>query len=143
MVVYLNIGLPEKCTMTIKVKYLEEGQGIEFILSGVVHGSDIIEIHKEIHSPKVVAKLKFKIIDKSNVTENYVSVEEVKAISELDTNINDINGNIITAFISPNDLVRSLGDLWKEYIKDSSDSIRTFETREEANKWLATKLDKA
>lgn len=128
--------------MTIKVNYLDQGKGMEFLLSGIVNGSDIINVHKEVHTPEVIAALRYKIIDKRKVTENYISHEEVKIISELDRKVKSINSNIITAYISPNDLIKSLGELWKTLTDDESNNIKTFNTREDADKWIAIELNK-
>jgi hypothetical protein len=79
--------------MTVQVKYLANGIGIEIIASGIVTGKEVIEAHKEIYNEENFKKRKYKIVDRTDCTKYQVYFEDIEKIAEMDDEASRINPN--------------------------------------------------
>lgn len=122
--------------MPIQVNIIDENRGIEFVLSGVVYGSDIINTHRKFHSTEANAVLKYKVIDKSRVTDNRISIEEVKAIAELDKELLSQNPEMVVIFVSARDQEISTAQQWTALLRDYYERLHFFNSLQEADEWL-------
>jgi hypothetical protein len=122
--------------MPIQVNIIDENRGIEFVLSGVAYGSDIINAHRKFHSREANAVLKYKVIDKSRVTDNRISIEEVKTIAELDKELLKQNPEMVVIFVSARDQEISTAQQWTALLRDYYERLHFFNSRQEADEWL-------
>lgn len=129
--------------MTIQANFIDDNRGIEFILSGMIYGSDIINAHRKFHTREVNALLKYKIIDKSRVTENRISLDEVKTIAELDKELVRSNPEIIILFVANRDQDIHTVQQWTALLKDDSNRLHFFNSRQECDEWLQQNYNRA
>lgn len=122
--------------MTIQVNITNDKKIIEFILSGVVNGSDIIEAHKEFHTKELLSSLRLKIIDKSKVKENNISVEDIHTISKLDNEIAIKHPDILIAMIKSNESISASTEIWSALSKHAISNINFFSSRSDVEQWI-------
>ncbi|MHC4872574.1 MAG: hypothetical protein ACYTFY_12090 [Planctomycetota bacterium] len=127
--------------MAISYAISKDGTGLEFTAEGTVNGCDIIEIHQYAHTSELISSLRYRIIDKSKVIANYVSVEEVESIAKLDEEIARINPNLITAIITPGGCLGMTGELWVDMVDRKKEKVRHFYSRDKALAWVTSKLE--
>ena len=65
------------CKMPIKIKYIKDGVGVEYIGTGVVTGADIIEANKKIYGHENFLRQRYQIVDRTNCKEFRVSSDEI------------------------------------------------------------------
>jgi len=129
--------------MPIKINYIKDGVGVEFVLSGRVTGAKIIEANKKIYSTtEKILKQKYQIIDRTRCTEYHINAEEIKVIAEQDKEAAKHNPNIIMVFVATNALQFGASRMWQEYVGESSFLTKIFRNRKSADEWLAQQLEK-
>jgi hypothetical protein len=129
--------------MPIQIKYRDGSIGVEFIGSGVVTGTDIIEANKEIYSNKNFSKQRYKIVDRTHCTEYHVSTEEIRIIAEQDKAAAKTNPNIIIALISTTDLQYGISRMYQAYVRDIGFLTEVFRDRKSAEEWVERQLIKS
>ncbi|MBT8341172.1 MAG: hypothetical protein KJP07_14240 [Desulfatitalea sp.] len=128
--------------MTIEIKYIDDGIGVEFIGSGTVKGADVVEARKEVYSNQNFSKQRYQIVDRSKVTDFQVNSAEVMTIAEQDMAAAKINPNILVALISPTDLQYGISRMYEAFIGDSTFVTKVFKDRKSAEEWIAGELEK-
>jgi hypothetical protein len=128
--------------MPVQITFLDNGQGIEFISSGIITGKEIIEANKKIYTPENLLRLKYKIVDRTTCTEYQVTSEEVQIIAEQDKEAAKINSNIIIALVSPTDLQYGVSRMWESFVDEIGFQTGVFRDRMSADAWLKEKLRK-
>jgi len=123
--------------MGIKVNILENGEGIEVLAFGVVHGHEIIQAQSEIYDEKQLRKQKYHIIDKSKCTEYDVTADDIAAIAKWDEEASRINPYIIVAIIESEILQFSLTEVWQASVEDFVFKTASFNDRNAALQWIA------
>lgn len=129
--------------MPIKINYLNNGAGVEFLFSGVVTGAEIIGANKKIYSTtEKILKQKYQIIDRTQCTEYCINAEEIKIIAEQDKAAAKHNPNIMMVFVATNAQQFGASRMWQEYVGESSFLTKIFRNRKSADKWLKQQLKK-
>ena len=129
--------------MPIKIKYINDGVGVEFVLTGRVTGGKIIEANKEIYSTtEKILKQKYQIIDRTRCTEYHINAEEIKVIAEQDKEAAKHNPNIIMVFVATNALQFGASRMWQDYVGESSFLTKIFRNRKSADEWLEQQLQR-
>lgn len=128
--------------MPIQIKYIKDGFGAEFISSGVVTGSDIIEANKKIYNNENFSRQRYQIIDRTNCTKFQVSNKEIRIIAEQDIAASKTNPNIIVALVSISDLQYGMSRMYHAYVGDKGFLTEIFRDRKSANKWIEKQLQK-
>ena len=127
--------------MPIKIKYINDGVGVEFVLTGRITGAKIIEANKEIYSTtEKILKQKYQIIDRTRCTEYHINAEEIKVIAEQDKEAAKHNPNIIMVFVATNALQFGASRMWQDYVGESSFLTKIFRNRKSADEWLEQQL---
>lgn len=123
--------------MGIEVIRLDNGEGVEILAEGVVHGADIIAAHAEIYDPRYLARQRYQIVDKTRCTEYDVSASDIERIAQLDRDASEINPHIKIAVIESRRLQFSLTELWQAHLASCPFATKAFEDRDAALAWLA------
>jgi len=127
--------------MAILVNFLDGNKGLEFLVSGLVYGADIIKAHNEFHTKEINALLKYKIIDKSKVTENHISVAEIESIAQLDNElIRNYPEIAILVIVSRYEDITTT-QKWTAFSDIASNNLHFFTSRQEANKWITLNVN--
>ena len=122
--------------MPIQIKYVRGGVGVEFICTGVVTGTDIIEANKEIYSDDRFLKQRYQIIDRTHCADYQVSNDEVEIIVKQDIAAATINPHVIVAFISKTDLQYGVSRMYNSLVGDDGFSSEIFRDRKGAEEWI-------
>jgi hypothetical protein len=126
--------------MPVQINFIEGGLGIEFISSGIVTGSEIIQSNEKIYTREILSRLKYKIIDRTNCTEYNVTTKDIQLIASQDRKASQINPNIIIAIISTTPLQHGMSRMWEAYVDETGFQMELFKDRGSADKWLRKKL---
>jgi hypothetical protein len=126
--------------MPVQINFIEGGLGIEFISSGIVTGSEIIQSNEKIYTREILPRLKYKIIDRTNCTEYNVTTKDIQIIASQDRKASQINPNIIIAIISTTPLQHGMSRMWEAYVDETGFQMELFKDRGSADKWLRKKL---
>jgi hypothetical protein len=126
--------------MPVQISFIEGGLGIEFISSGIVTGSEIIQANEKIYTREILPRLKYKIIDRTNCTEYNVTTQDIQIIASQDRKASQINPNIIIALISTTPLQHGMSRMWEAYVDETGFQMAIFKDRKSADKWLRNKL---
>ncbi len=127
--------------MPIKINFIDNGVGIEFISSGIVTGKEIIEANKKVYTRENLSKLKYKIVDRTTCSKYSVTTEEIKIIANQDNEAAKINPNVLIALISTTPLQYGMSRMWEAYTDDIGFQVGIFIDRDSADNWLRTKLN--
>jgi hypothetical protein len=126
--------------MPVQINFIEDGLGIEFISSGIVTGSEIIQANEKIYTGEILPRLRYKIIDRTNCTEYNVTTKDIQIIASQDRKASQINPNIIIAIISTTPLQYGMSRMWEAYVDETGFQMELFKDRGSADKWLRNKL---
>lgn len=127
--------------MSILVSFLDDNQGLEFLVSGIVYGADIIKAHNEFHTKEINALLKYKVIDKSKVTENHISTAEIEIIANLDNElIRNYPKIAILVVVSRYEDITTTQQ-WTAFSEIISNNLHFFTSRQEANEWIKSNVN--
>jgi hypothetical protein len=122
--------------MTVQVKYLENGIGVEIIASGIVTGEEVIEANKQIYNEENFEKQKYKIVDRTDCTKYQLYPENIEKIAEIDDEASRINPNLIIAVISTTPLQLGMTRMWQAYMKNDVFITKNFPDRTSADNWI-------
>ena len=139
----LSPGLVSK--MTIDIRYLQDGMGVEFNISGAVTGTEVIEANKKIYNRDNLLCLKYKIVDRTDCTEYLVKPEEIQIIADQEKEAAKVNPNFIIALISTSALQYAMSRMWQLYLEVNESGFKTavFKDRQSADKWVKEQLGKS
>jgi len=127
--------------MGLQINHIQGGIGIEYVLSGIVTGEEIIAANKDIYNYENLRHCKYKIVDRSNCTEYCLTAEDVRIISEQDKGASRINRNITIIFVSPTDLQYGMSRMWQAYTTETGFQSKIFKDRESAEEWMKEKFN--
>ncbi|OOZ38875.1 hypothetical protein BOW53_13865 [Solemya pervernicosa gill symbiont] len=121
--------------MAVDVVVLDGGEGVVVVGTGVVTGSEILDVQKRVYGEETLHKQRYQIIDKSKCTEYNVSAFEIEALAELDKAAAKVNPNIVFAIIESESLQFSLTSLWQANV-ESVFKTESFKSRDDALAWI-------
>ena len=127
--------------MTVQVKYLENGIGVEIIASGIVTGEEVIEANKQIYNEENFEKQKYKIVDRTDCTKYQLYPENIEKIAEIDDEASRINPNLIIAVISTTPLQLGMTRMWQAYMKNDVFITKNFPDRTSADNWINSYIE--
>jgi hypothetical protein len=126
--------------MPVQINFIEDGFGVEFISSGIVTGSQIIQANEKIYTREILSRLNYKIVDRTNCTEYNVTTKDIQIIASQDRKAAKINPNIIIALISTTPLQYGMSRMWEAYVDETGFQVEIFKDRGNANKWIRNQL---
>lgn len=122
--------------MPVQINDLQGGIGIEFIVTGIVTGKEIIEANEKIYDQENLQRLKYKIVDRTNCTEYGLTTKEVKIVADQDKKAALINFNIIMTHIATTPLQYGVSRMWQAYVEEIGFQTEIFKDRKSADNWL-------
>jgi hypothetical protein len=127
-------------TLPIEVKYIDDGCGVDWIANGVVTGEEIKNANRMIYSGERLSRMKYQLLDYTDVTEFDVSNEDIVEAAKQDIEASRTNPNILIAYVGADPLGYGLGRMWEAYVERSGFETRAFKDREEALAWIKKQL---
>ena len=125
--------------MAIDIHRIDQGRGIEVICSGKMTGSEILA-SKTSKTHNDLSGVRYFLIDYSNVTQSFVSVDEVKLIAQYDREMLTQYPDMFLVAIVPNEIFKAMSGLWESYADVDSSKIKHFDTRPQAECWIGMML---
>ena len=119
--------------MPVKINIIEDGIGIEFILTGRITGNEIIEANNKIYTKECLRRLKYKLIDRSDCTDYNITPEELKFIANQDIHASQINSNVTVIIISKTELQYGMSRMWQVFSGETGFKSELFKDRESAD----------
>ena len=123
--------------MGVTVRFLQQGRGVEIVAEGVVRGTEVLAANREIYEEPRLRRLRYQLIDKSACTEYALTANDIAALAELDIQAARINPDIVIAIVEAQGLQFSLTELWQAHLRDCPILTRAFDSRDEAEAWIA------
>jgi len=122
--------------MPIKVNFIDDGKGVEFMSSGIITGKEIIEANKEIYTPQHLPKLRYKIIDRTNCTDYRVTSNEIRIIANQDKEASKINNDITVLLVTQSILQYGMTRMWQMLSENTGFKSEIFDAREKADEYI-------
>lgn len=130
----------EDCMQSI-ITYTESN-GIICDIGGVVSGKDLIEFNAEIYSePEKTKQIVYQIVDFTRVEKIDVSIDDLREVSQQDSDAIDINQNMLIAIVGSNKTQKALTAIWQSNIYDFDTNTNFFFTRDEAYEWIYARIE--
>lgn len=126
--------------MPVKIKYTDNGDGIEITGKGVVTGQEIITTLKKVYDHETFKSKKYEIIDRTNISDYRVSNEEVRKIADMDVMAAKTNPGLMVAIISTTDLQYGITRMYQGIIGDRGFKTKIFQDRRAADEWIDSQL---
>lgn len=130
--------------MPIELKYLDKGRGVEYFVTGVLTGDDIIKANRKLYASKASASVQYKIIDRTECTDYHVRADDVRLIAEQEKEAAKNNPRLIIALIAPTKVQFAMSRMLKSYLEAAVTGYKTeiFNDRKSAQEWISKQLKK-
>ena len=119
-----------------------EDQGTCCVFSGSFTSNDLKNSNNEIAKLPHFPELKYQLLNFHSVTEFPVDSNAIRAVAKQDFGLYKINEKIKVAIVANKLVVKGLAQMYKTYFElEGNDivwGIETFETNDEARKWIIT-----
>ena len=128
--------------MGCEIKYIDGGEGIELLFSGKLNLDDFLEAYAEIYNDQNLYRQKYQIGEFTGVDSIELSSEDIRILAHIDIDASKKNPNIIIATIGKSDLEFGLSRMWEIFADECLFEIKVFRNKEDAKKWIESKLKK-
>ena len=125
----------------MKIKYIDEGIGIECTILGDATLDKILKAAEEVYSEEYITKQKYQIIDFTECTSFQLSSHDMRAIVEVDLETSKSNPDIIIAIIAPQDIAFGMSRVYEAYADETGFRIKVFRDKEESQLWIQNQLN--
>ncbi len=127
--------------MPIELKFLDNGAGVLYHFKGLVTGKEIIEINEEVFSsPESLKRLKYGVIDQTQIDSLNVSTADLLIIARQDSLAADVNSEAVVALIAALDLAFGLSRMWETITENIPWQKKVFRSKDEAYEWTRAKI---
>ena len=129
--------------MSIRLIYVDGGEGVEWVGTGVVTGRQLKAAKEEIYSEPVLSRLKHQLVDLTDAERFDISNSDIMTLAEQDSRAARLNPGIILAVVARRDLEYGLARIWEAYIDVDEGVIETrvFRDRASAEIWTRERLE--
>jgi len=125
----------------MKIKYIDDGIGIELTILGDATLEKILKAAEEVYSEEYITKQKYQIIDFTKCTSFQLSSDDMRTIVEVDLETSKSNPDIIIAIIAPQDIAFGMSRVYEAYADETGFRINVFRNKEESQLWIQNQLD--
>lgn len=107
--------------------------------NGFVVFSDIIDVDNIMYGDKRFDKMKFQLLDFSDIESVEITRAQIKIISSLDRSSSIWNNNMKVAIVTNNKNLLELTEVYRKSLKGIDWLVETFSNIEDARKWCYLK----
>ena len=130
--------------MAYSTEYTLDGLGVIHRGEGIVTGADVIAASADHHRLEDRARrLRYGIVDFTEVTELRVSAAEAQAIADEDRLTAALTPDVVVAVVAPQDHVFGMSRMWETLAESTGWTTRVFRDRAEAVGWLREQFPNA
>lgn len=133
-----HIYQPEN-QVPVELKIMNEGEGVEHIGHGIVTAREVIDRLQEVFDSDYVTRMKFALMDFSNIDKISVEIGELRHIARMVKKASETFQPIIIANVG-GPLFFGLSRMWEVFVEPAKLKTRTFRSRKEAEKWINEQL---
>ena len=127
--------------MPYTAQYFDDGKGVHKRGYGIVTGLEIfISAMEESRDQERARKLRYGLVDFSEVTDMKVTPDDIRRIVEANRKTAVLTPGAIVAIIAPSELPYALSRLWHTLSDDLGWQANVFHTRADAIAWLRKQL---
>ena len=126
--------------MPVDVNFLDDGAGVELIISGATTGKENIEANSKLYTKETLSRLKYKIIDRTACTEYRITSEEIQLLAQQNIQASRINNKFIIVFVSPTPEQYGMTRMWQVYVEESYLRTEIFKDRQSANEFISKNI---
>lgn len=127
--------------MPYETHYVDSGKGVHKIGSGVVTSAEIIHgAIQEAADEERARKLKYGLVDFSQITELQVTTTMIRQIVEINRKLATFTPGVFVALVAPSPLAYGMSRLWLTFSEDLGWKAQVFRHRPDAIVWLRKNL---
>lgn len=121
--------------MAAKVHW--ETEGVRYAYSGKTTDEDLRSSREEVYSNPAFAKLRYQIVDATNVDNLLITAECMQELAATDVRVGHQNPDLRVCIVAPRDVLYGMARMYGSLADDSPWALGIFETLEEARAWVA------
>ena len=127
--------------MPYTARYVDDGKGVHKTGSGIVTGLEIfVSAIEESRDQERARKLRYGLIDFSEVTEMKVTPDDIHRIVEANRKTASLTPKAVVAIVAPAALPYAMSRLWHTLSDDLGWKAHVFHARADAVAWLKKHL---
>ncbi|HEV3271526.1 MAG TPA: hypothetical protein VGZ93_05030 [Candidatus Methylacidiphilales bacterium] len=127
--------------MPYTTSYVDDGKGVFKTGSGIVTGLEIFSSALQESSNEARSrKLRYGLVDFSDVEEMKVTPEDIRRIVEMNRKLAAFTPGALVAIVAPTELPYALARLWHTFSDDLGWKANVFHARADAIAWLRKEL---
>jgi hypothetical protein len=120
---------------------IDGGRGVEFAGTGDLTGREILELKRRLLADEAgIRKWRFGFVLLTNLKSFQISVEDVRAIAEIDKRMAALTPEVVLAVIAPRDHDFGMARMWESILDIPGWRTAVFRARAEAELWMADTL---
>ena len=128
--------------MPYETQYVDSEKGVLKIGSGIVTGAEILQTATQQSLDERSRKLKYALVDFSQMTEMKISSEIVRQMVEINRKTAQLAPGVVVAILAPSPLAYGMSRVWQSFAHDLGWTSNVFHTRADAVGWLIKQLGK-
>lgn len=110
--------------------------------SGVVEGKDAYTMNAQLYSSdEAVKKIRYQIVDLTEITEFRITSDEIKGIASQDARAMKLNPNMYIAIVAPDPMSFGMNRMYQAYTAEGQDKVGVFRDLLQAKAWIAEHLN--
>lgn len=124
--------------MPVSFVFENNGRGVVVTAVGEILDGELSSVSKSVYCSEVLSKLKYQIIDLTNVDSVNTTPEQIQLLAARNIAAAKESEGLAMAVIVSNGLMESLVRLWRFYAQDEMLQVSVFKDRMSATNWLET-----
>lgn len=123
--------------MTTEVIYENDGEGIRYIHRDVLKGEWLVENMKRHNRQIDFGKLRYQIVDLSQLERLEMTTEQLQQVAEVDRGIAEFKRpDFQLAILLGSDTIVGVTRMWEAYVDMPDSNAKIFYSMEETREWL-------
>jgi hypothetical protein len=126
--------------MPIELKFLDKGAGVLYRFKGPVVGKEIIETNEKVFSSPDFKRIKYGVIDQTQVESLNVSTVDLLMIARQENRAADVNSEAAVALIAASEFAFGLSRTWETMTYNTPWQKKVFRSNDEAYAWTRARI---
>ena len=123
--------------MPVSVKFENDGLGVLLSAHGIMKDNDFAEANRIIYVPEVMTKLRYQIVDLTNIENVDTNWDKLRRLAETDKNAADEIPGLKIALIADGGVLEAMAQIYQRLAKHESLITRIFRNQQDARRWVA------
>ena len=123
--------------MPVSVEFENDGIGILITGRGNTEAEEFIQINHQIYVPDVMAKLRYQLVDMTEVDQVDTSIEKIRAIAEADKAAAELMPGLKIAIVVSQDVLKGFAEIYTRIAEGEHLKAKVFSNVKEARIWIS------